>query len=617
MSDSDESERDLLREDIVESLVKSGFDNEQRFLPERMVVELTTEERIRKLFPNATKELVDFICKGARRILLNIVFSTKWSEDKMLEIVEKFREHKITDDQLPIDDIASNGNCQKFAKPPKSACKHSRALDIFHTKWKKSDVREFCQNQQQFNSPVFKKKDRLGKEFPRGCILPFTEVEYNVKHGHFSSVHEAKLRADHQDHFERNDGFVRVAIKELMCPPNEPNFKTESAWGSEVRALDGISDICHQHLIDRIAAFKRVQKYFILFEWADSGTLRDVWKDNSDIHLHLSGTHIEWFLKQMLGLVRALCELHKTKSPTKPPVTESDESQEMSGQQNDAGIPIIVTNVDGGDSSTKSTNPAPHWRHGDLKPDNILAFSQSKEIWLSTLKIADLGLAKQHEYETSNRVDPTGTTHSTLHYEAPEVITQPDQPRSRRYDVWSMGCIIFESVIWLLYGYDALNAFLKKSTGNTNQTLYFTTQAQLGGTAEVNKLVKSLINQILEIDPECSESPSTAIGDLLRLVRDKLLVVALPPRSSNSSEKPNAQYRTDAWGLESEMSRIWDKARNERAYLFTGANRSNAPKPETLSSVSTSSGKGRDSTRRDSGIDVGLSVEKQTWNVRL
>lgn len=396
-----------------------------------------------------------------------------------------------------------------------------------------------------------------------------------------------------------------------MCPPNEPNFKTESAWGSEVRALDGISDICHQHLIDRIAAFKRVQKYFILFEWADSGTLRDVWKDNSDIHLHLSGTHIEWFLKQMLGLVRALCELHKTKSPTKPPVTESDESQEMSGQQNDAGIPIIVTNVDGGDSSTKSTNPAPHWRHGDLKPDNILAFSQSKEIWLSTLKIADLGLAKQHEYETSNRVDPTGTTHSTLHYEAPEVITQPDQPRSRRYDVWSMGCIIFESVIWLLYGYDALNAFLKKSTGNTNQTLYFTTQAQLGGTAEVNKLVKSLINQILEIDPECSESPSTAIGDLLRLVRDKLLVVALPPRSSNSSEKPNAQYRTDAWGLESEMSRIWDKARNERAYLFTGANRSNAPKPETLSSVSTSSGKGRDSTRRDSGIDVGLSVEKQ------
>lgn len=202
MSDSDESERDLLREDIVESLVKSGFDNEQRFLPERMVVELTTEERIRKLFPNATKELVDFICKGARRILLNIVFSTKWSEDKMLEIVEKFREHKITDDQLPIDDIASNGNCQKFAKPPKSACKHSRALDIFHTKWKKSDVREFCQNQQQFNSPVFKKKDRLGKEFPRGCILPFTEVEYNVKHGHFSSVHEAKLRADHQDHFE-------------------------------------------------------------------------------------------------------------------------------------------------------------------------------------------------------------------------------------------------------------------------------------------------------------------------------------------------------------------------------------------------------------------------------
>ncbi|KAH6981725.1 hypothetical protein BKA56DRAFT_632063 [Ilyonectria sp. MPI-CAGE-AT-0026] len=559
MSDSEESERDRLREDIVESLVKSGFDNEQRFLPERLVAELTAEKRIRKLFPNAPKELIDFICKGARRIFLNIVFSTQWPEKKMLKIVEKFRKHKITDQQLPIDDIASNGNCKKLSKDPTPACKHSSALDIFH-EWRRSDVREFCQNQQQFNSPVFKKKDRLGKEFPMGCILPFTEVKYNVKHGHFSSVHEAKLRADHQDHFK------------LICPPNEPNFKTESAWGSEVRALDGISDICHQHLIDRIAAFKRDQKYFILFEWADSGTLRDVWKNNSKIHLQLSGTHIEWFLKQMLGLVGALGELHKTKSQKKPPITESDESQETSGQQNDAGIPIIITNADGGDSSTKSTNSAPHWRHGDLKPDNILAFSQSKKIWLSTLKIADLGLAKQHEYETSNRVEPTGTTHSTLHYEAPEVITQPDEPRSRRYDVWSMGCIIFESVIWLLYGYDTLNAFLKKSMGNTNQTPYFTTQGQLGGTAEINKLVKSLINQILEKDPECSESPSTAIGDLLRLVRDKLLVVALPPRSSNSSEKPNAQHRTNARGLESEMLRICDKARNEKAYLIQEAN---------------------------------------------
>ena len=67
-----------------------------------------------------------------------------------------------------------------------------------------------------------------------------------------------------------------------------------------------------------------------------------------------------------------------------------------------------------------------------------------------------------------------------MQYEAPEAIGELNGPRSRLYDVWSMGCITLEFIIWLLYGNDELNNFygqLKGDAQNHSQDLETVTKS--------------------------------------------------------------------------------------------------------------------------------------------
>ena len=72
--------------------------------------------------------------------------------------------------------------------------------------------------------------------------------------------------------------------------------------------------------------------------------------------------------------------------------------------------------------------------HRDIKPENLLL--QSKEGGLSTLKIADFGLAKMLE---GNAL--ASTTCGTPGYVAPEVLEQ--KPYGKECDYWSIGVVTF------------------------------------------------------------------------------------------------------------------------------------------------------------------------------
>ena len=64
-------------------------------------------------------------------------------------------------------------------------------------------------------------------------------------------------------------------------------------------------------------------------------------------------------------------------------------------------VPLFRMQIDGSSddgyyTSDDVSNVDENWRHGDLKPDNILRFARKGSKALGTLKIGDLGLAKQH-----------------------------------------------------------------------------------------------------------------------------------------------------------------------------------------------------------------------------
>ncbi|OCK75233.1 kinase-like protein, partial [Lepidopterella palustris CBS 459.81] len=222
------------------------------------------------------------------------------------------------------------------------------------------------------------------------------------------------------------------------------------------------------HLIRHLAICDQIR--CIIFPWADGGDLGDFWQGK----LATAPGDFLWSLRQITGLAHALENLHHV-------------------------------NI----------------RHGDLKPANILYFTNNGD---GILKIADFGISRAHRDATFFRKEKTITSASTKAYEGPEVNNKTKI--SRRYDCWSMGCIILEFVVWLLYGYDALDSFYvaRKPENHSyylNKSGSVPETARLSEKAEVNPKVYSAMKFLLA-DQRCG---GTALEELVTLVRENLLQI--------------------------------------------------------------------------------------------
>lgn len=276
-----------------------------------------------------------------------------------------------------------------------------------------------------------------------------------------------------------------------------PDGTTARAYETEANALEEINRINHPNLIKSIAAFTRKDKYYFMFQWADGGNLRDFWKDQDEALTPRKSTLFLEVMSQLRGVAEALKILHHSK----------DEDQS--------------------------------WRHGDLKPENILRFTDTTI--LGNLRIADVGLAKRHNLRTSDRMNGTSTRDGTWRYEPPEAVTSLEDPRSRLYDIWSLGCIFLEFIIWLLYGNNELKRFNQEvQVYQVQDGPYFTlTEAHDNGnqTAEVHSVVKKWMNHISK---DLQHHRNSALKMLLSLVDGKMLVVELP-KDRNSKCRADAE----------------------------------------------------------------------------
>jgi serine/threonine protein kinase len=289
------------------------------------------------------------------------------------------------------------------------------------------------------------------------------------------------------------------AVKEIQA--TEDAQAVAEHWEKEAKALRMMNELNQEHIVHFVTAFRRRkenggEEHYLMFEWADGGNLRSLWKDNP--FPLLTASLVKDAIKQILGLARALEAAHNL---------------------NTTGA---------------------SYRHGDLKPENILLFSGGGSI--GTLKIGDWGEAKEHEQVTEMRPSKTTAKYGTRRYEAPEVETgvrakwlgQSTRRRSRLYDIWAMGCITLEFIIWLLYGLDELNRF-NQELGEEN--FYQTDVSNGRPVARVHDAAVSWMSRMAQ-DPRCDVG-NTAIGDLLELVRTALLVVKLPRRlGTNLSDIP-------------------------------------------------------------------------------
>ncbi|KAK3291360.1 uncharacterized protein B0H64DRAFT_331111 [Chaetomium fimeti] len=327
--------------------------------------------------------------------------------------------------------------------------------------------------------------------------LPFLNWDPPVYLGTFSTVWERVLHKDHlilgqeQSNMKFDSEHPRLALKELKLATDEVKRVTGTNM-SEAQILETMNRIGHQHLLQTIAHYERGGKDYFLFPWAERGSLREYWKTTAPTP---TPEYVMWLVAQMAGLADAVSKLH------------------------DRGC-----------------------RHGDLKPDNILCFGGQSDATEDTmvppdrLVVGDLGLAKIHDFITAMRKNiATDTKAGTMMYSPPEYVQGGTAPWSRLFDIWSLGCIYFEFVVWLLRGQHGQQTLSRSVAPNDSERNTFYTLIGGDGTTErqiaVHGTVKQYIEELLN-DPRCTES--TGLRRVIRLIADEMIVMERTQESESS-----------------------------------------------------------------------------------
>ncbi|KAH7395183.1 heterokaryon incompatibility protein-domain-containing protein [Phaeosphaeria sp. MPI-PUGE-AT-0046c] len=331
-------------------------------------------------------------------------------------------------------------------------------------------------------------------------------------------------------------------------------------------------------LIECILPFKRVKDTV-----PRAGSFSSVFKvsvqpDHQQRHSSLespSAQLVREAINQLRGLADALDRLHNFQGGQQA-VNETYRNVEIRIDPADNPPPPM----DDDDDVNDYTNPMSQEsiRHGDIKPENVLRFPNDSST-IGTLKLGDMGLAKRHVAATEKRRG-TSMRYGTRRYEGPETLND-GQGRSRLYDLWSMGCITFEFIIWLLYGNDALAEFYRQAEKSCAPSDFQYYKVQMIGGAQhsvINPIVLAWMDHMQKEDPELREESDSMLKDLLHIVREKLLVVDLPPTRGSALANGGAgrgfvpafvgdktKYRTTAAGLLEALDVMQKKASDSNA----------------------------------------------------
>ncbi|KAI1739749.1 kinase-like domain-containing protein [Xylaria scruposa] len=292
-----------------------------------------------------------------------------------------------------------------------------------------------------------------------------------------------------------------------------------SKWNNEVKALNRFreANLEHQHLIRLLFAYEHKGKGFYMVFPLARGDLNHYWEKNTS--QVPSYETLRWLIQQCTGIAAALKKIHCL-----------DSLDQKLG------------------------------RHGDIKPSNILWFEDTKHV-RGLLVVSDLTMARFHSIDTVN--NSTSALHRDLSmtYRPPEIDLELKRGLSQAYDVWSLGCVFFEFVVWYLVGYNAINhekGFLNDQqkclsfryarlqddnsrNGRYDDKFFNTSNTKSGDGCNTAAVVKESVHmwaRFLHASNNCSK----VLHDFLILIMTRMLVIE--PRERISIEQPARKRRT-------------------------------------------------------------------------
>ena len=166
------------------------------------------------------------------------------------------------------------------------------------------------------------------------------------------------------------------------------------------------------------------------------------------------------------------------------------------------------------------TTPTPEVRktawHHDLKPENILFFKDSSS-GRGVLRIADWGSGKVNIYRTHSY--HTHSPITTLTYESPDFSRHGET--SRPHDLWSLGCVFLEVLIWAVFGSTVVENFSiqRNNKRDASETDSMKDDAFWQKIADKYVLRDTVVAQLQCLDEALSEPGAPPFKGSLKCVR--------------------------------------------------------------------------------------------------
>ena len=278
------------------------------------------------------------------------------------------------------------------------------------------------------------------------------------------------------------DRDAEFALKEFRATGSGIKSSRESEM---LQVLEGYS---HPHLTTHLLTWTHGGSYYVLFPLAICNLHHYMKRETFQ---HLKRNQI-WLLEQFCGLASALQIIHGS--------TNANSDSNLSPH------PL-----------QKDKERRAGWHH-DLKPENILCF-EDRNLRRKVLQIADFGSSKIHIIRS--RSNPTRTPRGTLTYEPPELEKGGDL--SRPYDVWSLGCVFLEVLVWAMMGFTSLEDFKGKRISRRTSEGAPDDGFWKKGPDGIVVLREEVSQCMRELEKKVQDQPRQPFKELLDLITTRML----------------------------------------------------------------------------------------------
>lgn len=303
--------------------------------------------------------------------------------------------------------------------------------------------------------------------FPDQILLPFTEdsrygADATAIQGGFGTIFKVNIHPEHHNFHGSwvslqtvlvmigkgnviNNEFHQIpgqsfAVKRLKS-------RDRAQFKREVDMLMTFSGNAHPHLISLLATYEQFDRFYLIFPWAEAD-LQGYW-ENRNPNPSMDHDTVLWVAGQCRGIAQGLLKIHRhqTINLSRLPL----EDYEHIGKSSEDWVQLPA-----GQSLLWQLQL--FGKHGDIKPQNVLWYHDPyNKADRGILQITDFGLA-EFKTSTTNIYKSSSRITVSAPYRPPERDIEGGSV-GQSHDIWALGCLYLELVVWLLGGWNLVQEF--------------------------------------------------------------------------------------------------------------------------------------------------------------